>query len=85
LESGPRFVLNPIKILSGSFDGAVLYENPNFVSPNMIRELMRRKEQHSYTNRKEIEEEREQRNLDIKSQLPKDQLEGVFTSGDVED
>ena len=33
---GPRFVLNPIKIFGGSFGGPVLYENPHYVSPNVV-------------------------------------------------
>lgn len=32
-EIGPRFVLNPIKIFTGSFGGEVLWENPTYVSP----------------------------------------------------
>jgi hypothetical protein len=37
VEIGPRFVLDPIKIVSGSFSGAPIYENPNFISPNAVR------------------------------------------------
>ena len=36
-EIGPRFALNLIKIFSGSFGGPVLYENPEYVSPNVVR------------------------------------------------
>lgn len=39
IEVGPRFVLNPIKILSGGFSGAPIYENPNYVSPNLVQAL----------------------------------------------
>eukprot|EP01121_Diplochlamys_sp_Union-15-3_P001404 TRINITY_DN11216_c0_g1_i1.p1 TRINITY_DN11216_c0_g1~~TRINITY_DN11216_c0_g1_i1.p1 ORF type:complete len:304 (-),score=37.95 TRINITY_DN11216_c0_g1_i1:133-1044(-) len=38
-EIGPRFVLNPIKILSGGFGGTVIWENPEYISPNKIRQL----------------------------------------------
>lgn len=34
--SGPRFVLNPIRMFSGSFGGPTLYQNPTFVSPNEV-------------------------------------------------
>jgi ribosome biogenesis protein BRX1 len=37
LQVGPRACLNPIKIFNGSFGGAVIYENPAFVSPNLVR------------------------------------------------
>ena len=34
--SGPRFVLNLVRIFEGSFGGATLYENPNYMSPNEV-------------------------------------------------
>lgn len=37
VEIGPRFVLTPITILEGSFSGAVIYENKQYVSPNFAR------------------------------------------------
>lgn len=37
VEIGPRFVLTLISILEGSFAGAVLYENKQYVSPNAVR------------------------------------------------
>lgn len=37
VEIGPRFVLNVIRIFDGSFGGRTLYENPEFVSPNMVK------------------------------------------------
>ena len=42
VEVGPRFVLNPVKMFSGSFKGRVLYENPAYVSPNVTRAEERR-------------------------------------------
>ena len=36
VEVGPRCCLNPIKIFAGSFSGSVLYENPAYVSPNLV-------------------------------------------------
>ncbi len=36
LHAGPRFVLNLIKVFEGSFGGATLYENPNYVTPNAV-------------------------------------------------
>lgn len=37
VEVGPRVCLQPVKIFAGSFGGAVLYENPGYVSPNQVR------------------------------------------------
>lgn len=41
LEIGPRFVMNPIKVVSGGFSGTVMWENPHFVSPNVVCKLNR--------------------------------------------
>lgn len=37
IEIGPRFVLTPIVILEGSFGGPKIYENKEYVSPNVAR------------------------------------------------
>jgi len=37
LEIGPRLVLTPIVIQEGSFGGPIIYENKEFVSPNVLR------------------------------------------------
>ena len=34
--AGPRFVLQLIKIFEGSFGGPTLYENPHYVTPNIV-------------------------------------------------
>lgn len=34
--SGPRFSLFPMKIFLGSFNGAVIWENPKYISPNKV-------------------------------------------------
>lgn len=35
-EIGPRFVLNPVKIFSGSFGGETLWDNPHYISPAKV-------------------------------------------------
>lgn len=37
---GPRFVLNPIRVFEGSFGGSTLYQNPNYVSPNDVSDVV---------------------------------------------
>jgi ribosome biogenesis protein BRX1 len=37
VEVGPRMVLHPIRIFAGAFRGAVLWSNPDYVSPNAVR------------------------------------------------
>lgn len=41
IEIGPRFVLTPIVILEGSFGGPKIYENKEYVSPNVVRSQMK--------------------------------------------
>lgn len=43
VEIGPRFVLIPIRVFSGSLGGATLYQNPAFVSPNEERSSLKRR------------------------------------------
>lgn len=52
-EIGPRFVLNPVKIFDGSFEGETLWENPDYVSPSKHRQLLRKASMHKYVNRLE--------------------------------
>jgi len=37
VEIGPRFVMDPIKIFDGSFGGATLWSNPDYISPTAMR------------------------------------------------
>ncbi|GFE54119.1 brix domain-containing protein [Babesia ovis] len=43
-EIGPQFVIEPIITLAGSFNGAVLWQNPNYISPIMMRRAKREAE-----------------------------------------
>eukprot|EP01060_Flectonema_neradi_P030925 TRINITY_DN4582_c0_g1_i1.p1 TRINITY_DN4582_c0_g1~~TRINITY_DN4582_c0_g1_i1.p1 ORF type:complete len:294 (+),score=35.10 TRINITY_DN4582_c0_g1_i1:587-1468(+) len=43
LEIGPRFTLQPIRILNGSFEGKTVWKNEEFVSPNQLRAQVRAK------------------------------------------
>jgi ribosome biogenesis protein BRX1 len=43
VEIGPRFVMTLITILDGSFGGPVIYENKEFVSPNVVRAQIKAK------------------------------------------
>lgn len=51
VEIGPRMVLTPIRIFEGSFGGATVFENPEYISPNMTRHLSRRKKGEEYKDR----------------------------------
>lgn len=45
-------VLEIIRIFSGSFEGSVLYDNPNYVSPNAVRSEIKKKQSHKYEVKK---------------------------------
>eukprot|EP00899_Mesostigma_viride_P025455 jgi/Mesvir1/6094/Mv00811-RA.1 len=51
VEVGPRFCLNPIKIFASSFCGATLYQNPDYVSPNVIRAMEKRAKSAKYATK----------------------------------
>ncbi|KAG7212616.1 hypothetical protein KM043_012906 [Ampulex compressa] len=52
-EIGPRFVLNPVKIFSGSFGGETLWDNPQYISPAKYRQSLSKKAAGKYINRVE--------------------------------
>lgn len=52
-EIGPRFVLNPIKVFAGSFGGETLWQNPNYMSPNLMRSLVKKNMMGKYLQRRQ--------------------------------
>jgi len=81
LEIGPRFVMNPIKILSGGFSGTCLWENEHWISPNTVRAAQKREKQATYADRKRHEVERKTR--EGARVVPPDLLDDLF-HGEVE-
>jgi len=53
--------MTPIIIFEGSFSGPVIYENKEFVSPNVARRLRKQAKGSRYAVRKVAEREREER------------------------
>ncbi|ORY07727.1 Brix-domain-containing protein [Basidiobolus meristosporus CBS 931.73] len=76
VEIGPRFVLNPIRIFQGSFGGATLYENAQYISPNAVRASMRRQKATKYTTRTAAQKQREAKLSE--AQLEEDPVDQVF-------
>jgi ribosome biogenesis protein BRX1 len=76
VEMGPRFVLCPIKIFEGSFRGSVVYENPSYKSPALLRQMMHKSQGSAYSNRVEKAAIREEKMKAIN--LPQDLLDNVF-------
>uniref|UniRef100_A0A182QU38 Ribosome biogenesis protein BRX1 homolog n=1 Tax=Anopheles farauti TaxID=69004 RepID=A0A182QU38_9DIPT len=56
-EIGPRFVMNPIKIFSGSFTGDPIWENDKYQSPAKHRQMLRKaaSEKYMQKSRKKVE------------------------------
>eukprot|EP00455_Lapot_gusevi_P046550 TRINITY_DN6146_c0_g1_i2.p1 TRINITY_DN6146_c0_g1~~TRINITY_DN6146_c0_g1_i2.p1 ORF type:complete len:295 (-),score=42.34 TRINITY_DN6146_c0_g1_i2:22-906(-) len=76
VEVGPRFVLNPIRIFSGSFQGATLFENNRFVSPNVTRAAIRAKHATKYVHNKENRENQKKKLRE--NVIPAEPIDKVF-------
>lgn len=48
VEIGPRMVMTPIRIFEGSFGGPTLFDNPEYISPNAVRQALRRDKGQAY-------------------------------------
>lgn len=75
-EIGPRFVLDPIKFLSGSFSGQTLYANPNYFSPTALRVQAKKLLSNPYRRKLEVRADRKERK--IANQEEEDPLEEAF-------
>lgn len=76
IEIGPRFVLDPIRIFSGSFWGQTIYQNQDFVSPSNIRADRLRHKGGEYKARKESQIARKRRKEELV--VEEDPLDSVF-------
>lgn len=82
-EIGPRFVLNPVKIFSGSFSGQALWENPHYLSPARYRHQVRLQAKNKYLDRVQQKTNAEINKPDG-STKPKIPLEDIFKGDPVE-
>jgi ribosome biogenesis protein BRX1 len=60
-EIGPRFVLDPIRILSGSFGGPTLYSNAFYMSPTALRIQAKKMMRSPYTRKLKMKADRKAR------------------------
>ncbi|SCV69729.1 BQ2448_1123 [Microbotryum intermedium] len=74
-EIGPRFVLTPVKIFEGSFNGACLYENKEFVPSQQTYLGQKLVRAGKYRGRKEQEGQRRTRENDLLDARPEKPLE----------
>lgn len=60
-EIGPRFVLDPIRILNGSFSGQTIFSNAHYMSPTALRVQAKKLLANPYKNKLINKAEREER------------------------
>lgn len=75
-EIGPRFVLDPIRILAGSFSGQTLYASAFYMSPTALRVHAKKLLRNPYTRRLQNEADRKERKR--AGILPEDPTDEVF-------
>uniref|UniRef100_A0A183GFX7 Ribosome biogenesis protein BRX1 homolog n=1 Tax=Heligmosomoides polygyrus TaxID=6339 RepID=A0A183GFX7_HELPZ len=68
-EIGPRFVLETIRIFAGSFEGAVLYDNPDYESPNAKRRALKLAGKGKYIEKQLIKKASESKTQQVKEVL----------------
>eukprot|EP00163_Fabomonas_tropica_P000478 TRINITY_DN1028_c0_g1_i2.p1 TRINITY_DN1028_c0_g1~~TRINITY_DN1028_c0_g1_i2.p1 ORF type:complete len:304 (+),score=70.18 TRINITY_DN1028_c0_g1_i2:122-1033(+) len=78
VEIGPRFVLDIVKIFSGSFGGSTLYENPDFITPAKLSAIRKSEKAGRYIKRKNANENKALKKL--ANQLEPGELDDVFES-----
>jgi ribosome biogenesis protein BRX1 len=85
VEIGPRFVLLPIRIFAGSFGGKTLWENPDYISPNMLRRASRLRGTVAVAAKRRAKRARREAQLaETIASLPVDELADVFETGAIE-
>ena len=75
VEIGPRMVIIPIRIFSGSLGGATLYQNPTFISPNEQRSQMKKFKGNRFTER--VQQKKTRADTLISTKPPVDELAGT--------
>jgi ribosome biogenesis protein BRX1 len=75
-EIGPRFVLDPVRALAGSFCGQTIYSNNMFLTPTAQRIQTKKALQSPYVAKLQHRMERKQKIEDLK--LPEDPMDEVF-------
>ncbi|XP_031715728.1 ribosome biogenesis protein BRX1 homolog [Anarrhichthys ocellatus] len=78
VEVGPRFVLNLIKIFQGSFGGPTLFENQDFLSPNMHRRQIRLAAAARVREKQMVKEMQKMKKTEAKEDVTKDVTADVF-------
>jgi ribosome biogenesis protein BRX1 len=75
-EIGPRFVLEPVLILNGSFSGQVIYKNTDFKSPaSIMRNMRNEKGQDSLQSAIQSEQTKDRK---VEAEIDEDHIDDMF-------
>ncbi|KAH8738834.1 Brx1p nucleolar protein required for biogenesis of the 60S ribosomal subunit [Cryptosporidium ryanae] len=87
IEIGPRFVLEPILILSKPFNGKLLYRNPDYKSPTLLRNIIKKGYSSEYLKRLNNRQKRSDYKEELDSSLLKvhEKKMQILRSDNVED
>ncbi|KHN79633.1 Ribosome biogenesis protein BRX1 -like protein [Toxocara canis] len=77
-EIGPRMVLELVRIFEGSFEGAVLYDNPDYVGPNVLRRQMKKLTADKYSIKQDVKKGQKERRAAIDAVPLPDPVGEVF-------
>ena len=75
-EIGPRFVLEPVLILDGSFSGHVMYKNTDFRTPSMLMRQMRQEK--GEANLQDAVQEEERKSRKVNAEMEEDHIDQMF-------
>lgn len=78
VEIGPRFVLELMRIFDGSFAGSTLYENPNFVTANNARRLLKGQAAIKHAKRADGKLKREEKLAQVNQDLKPNPIDAIF-------
>lgn len=78
VEIGPRFILDPVRIIDGSFEGDVIYNNDDFISQRTQQRNERKVKILEYKNKQESMKKRKK----LMEEGEIDEVESVFLKGD---
>lgn len=82
VEVGPRFVLNPIRVFTGSFGGATIFQNTNFVSPQQARVAIMRQKRSKYTEQQRAKRRKLAKAIDTMNKPPKPLADVFYSDSD---
>ncbi len=70
------FVLNPVRIFGGCFGGATLYQNPRYISPNVVRAQALTAKHGRYAGR--VIDKKTRERYEAENTQPEDPFKDVF-------